>query len=84
MTKAQTMADLAGDLATMQLNGPDMMVDDYEQYNNDRQEVVNISPGPEEPIEETEVEIRADDCMYHSPHHFVTNAPDIEQAARTR
>ena len=38
------MADVTDNLSDLQLNGPDMLVDDYEQYNNDRQEVVNISP----------------------------------------
>jgi hypothetical protein len=38
-----------------------MLVDDYEQYNNDRPDVVNISPddASEEPAE---VEPMADDC----------------------
>lgn len=54
------MADVTDNLSDLQLNGPDMLVDDYEQYNNDRQEVVNISP--DEPTEEAEPDVRADDC----------------------
>ena len=57
-----SMADFVDDLSELQLNGPDMLVDDYEQYNNDRQEVVNISP--DDPTEEPEPEIRADDCRF--------------------
>ena len=48
-------------LSGLQLAGPDMLVDEYEQYNNDRQDVVNISPDDafEEPAE---AEPMADDC----------------------
>ena len=58
--KKMYMADITDRVSNLQLNGPDMMVDDYEQYNNDRQEVVNISP--DDPNEEAEPDIRADDC----------------------
>ena len=49
------------ELPGLQLAGPDMLVDEYEQYNNDQPNVVNISPddASEEP---TEVEPMADDC----------------------
>jgi hypothetical protein len=54
-------ADLGFELPGLQLAGPDMLVDEYEQYNNDRPDVVNISPddASEEPAE---VEPMADDC----------------------
>lgn len=41
-----------------------MLVDDYERYNNDRQDVVDIST--EEPLEAV-AEPTADDCMYSIP-----------------
>lgn len=71
------MADLVDRVSDLQLNGPDMMVDDYEQYNNDRQEVVNISP--DDPSEDPEPEIRADDCM--SP--FLLLQPPASQLGGT-
>lgn len=37
-----------------------MLVDDYEKYNNDRQDVVDINA--DEKVEEAEVEPMADDC----------------------
>ncbi|KAL9110757.1 MAG: hypothetical protein Q9227_004749 [Pyrenula ochraceoflavens] len=37
-------ADLEARLANVKLTNSDMLVDDYENYNNDRQEVVNINP----------------------------------------
>ena len=54
-------ADLGFEPPDLQLTGPDMLVDEYEQYNNDRPDVVNISPddASEEPAE---VEPMADDC----------------------
>lgn len=56
-----TEADLRFELSGLQLTGPDMLVDEYEQYNNDRPDVVDISPdgASEEPAE---VEPMADDC----------------------
>jgi hypothetical protein len=58
-------ADLGFELPGLQLAGPDMLVDEYEQYNNDRPDVVNISPddASEEPAE---VEPMADDCTCNS------------------
>jgi hypothetical protein len=49
------------ELPGLQLAGPDMLVDEFEQYNNGRPDVVNISPddASEEPAE---VEPMADDC----------------------
>lgn len=43
-----------------QLAGPDMLIDGYDQYNQQENEVVNISPddASEEPIDA----LRADDC----------------------
>jgi hypothetical protein len=53
-------ADLRFEQSDLQLDGPDMLVDEYEQYN-DRPDVVDISPdgASEEPAE---VEPMADDC----------------------
>ena len=55
--------DLCLGLSGIQLAGPDMLVDEYSQYNNDQQDVVNITPDdtPEEPAE---AELMADDCTY--------------------
>ena len=55
--------DLSFELSGLQLAGPDMLVEDYEQYNNDRPDVVDISPdgASEEPAE---VELMADDCTF--------------------
>jgi hypothetical protein len=39
-----------------------MLVDDYEKYNNDRQDVVDINA--DEPVEDAEVEPMADDCTF--------------------
>ena len=63
-----THADSEGRLANLKLTNSDMLVDDYEheQYNNDRQEVVNITPeddATEEPEAEEPV-LLADDCMF--------------------
>ena len=50
-------------LSDLQLASPDMLVDEYEQYNNDRHDAVNISPddAPEKPKEAAPL---ADDCTY--------------------
>lgn len=55
--------DLCLGVSGIQLAGPDMLVDEYSQYNNDQQDVVDIPPNdtPEEPAE---AEIMADDCMF--------------------
>ena len=54
-------ADLRFELSGLQLAGSDMLVDEYEQYNNDRPDVVEFSP--EGALEEpAEVEAMADDC----------------------
>ena len=52
----------------LQLAGPDMLIDGYDQYNQQENEVVNISPddGSEEPAEAPQ---RADDCMW-PPHCY--------------
>jgi hypothetical protein len=54
--------DIPSQLEQLQLAGPDMLIDGYEQYNQQDNEVVNISPedGSEEPAE---AQPRADDCM---------------------
>lgn len=55
--------DLSLGLSGIQLASPDMLVDEYDQYQNDRQDVVNITPDDtaEEPAA---AEPMADDCMY--------------------
>ena len=37
-----------------------MMVDEYEQYNNDRSDVAIINP--DEPLDDAEPQVLADDC----------------------
>ena len=56
-----TEANLSFELSGLQITGPDMLVDEYDQYNHDRHDVVDISPdgASEEPAE---VEPMADDC----------------------
>jgi hypothetical protein len=58
-------ADVVSSLKRMQLAGPDMLIDGYDQYANHDNEVVNISPddASEEPSETLP---RADDCMLFS------------------
>lgn len=47
----------------MQLAGTDMLIDGYEQYNQQENEVVNITP--EDASEgQAEAPVRADDCAY--------------------
>lgn len=55
-------ADVESWIASVQLAGPDMLIDGYDQYNEQENEVVNISPddASEEPAETL---LRADDCM---------------------
>lgn len=48
-------------LRNLQLAGPDMLIDGYDQYNQQENEVVNISPG-EQSEDAAEAPIRADDC----------------------
>jgi hypothetical protein len=54
-------ADLVARVGRMKLAGPDMLIDGYEQYNQQENEVVNITPddGSDEPAEAS---LRADDC----------------------
>ena len=47
-------------LRKIQLAGPDMLIDGYDQYNQQESEVVNISAG-EQSEEAAEAPIRADD-----------------------
>jgi hypothetical protein len=50
-----------------QIAGPDasMIVDGFEPYNDQENEVVNISPGPETNGDEPEeTKVRADDCKW--------------------
>ena len=55
-------ADVDSLFAELQLTGPDMLIDGYDQYHQQENEVVNISPddASEEP---TETLPRADDCI---------------------
>lgn len=56
-------ADILSSFEEMQLAGPDMVLDGYEHYNQQENEVVNISP--DDPSEEAaEPPLRADDCTY--------------------
>src|ERR1700743_2774655 len=54
--------DLSARFDHLQLAGPDMLMYGYDQYNQQENEVVNISPedGSEEPADALP---RADDCM---------------------
>lgn len=47
----------------LQLADNDMVVDEYEQYNNDRADVVLVSPSGS--ASEPEAEPLADDCTFH-------------------
>jgi hypothetical protein len=57
-------ADVRSSLRDLQLAGPDMLIDGYEQYNQQNEEVVNITPD-DRSEEATEAPIRADDCMFN-------------------
>ena len=59
-------ADVALSLDGLQLTGPDMIVDEYEQYNNDRQDAVNISPD-DSTLGSSEPELLATDRTYPTP-----------------
>lgn len=55
-------ADLSASVRNLQLAGPDMLIDGFDQYNHQNDEVVNIAP--DEPSEEpADTPLRADDCM---------------------
>jgi hypothetical protein len=55
-------ADVETAFSRLQLAGPDMLIDGYDQYNQRENEVVDITPedAAEEPAEAPP---RADDCM---------------------
>ena len=55
--------DLAIHLDQLQMAGPGMLIDNYNQYNQQEDEVVNISPddASEEPVDTAP---RADDCTF--------------------
>jgi hypothetical protein len=58
-------ADELRRLRDLQLAGPDMMIDGYDQFNQQENEVVNISPD-EQSEDAAEPVIRADDrTFYH-------------------
>ena len=61
-TKMVMNADVDSLFSQLQLAGPDMLIDGYDQYNQQENEVVNISPddASEEPAETLP---RADDCI---------------------
>jgi len=46
----------------LQLAGPDMLIDGYDQYNQQENDVVDISP-EDASEEQAEAPSRADDCM---------------------
>ena len=73
-------ADIRSSLRNLQLAGPDMLIDGYEQYNQQNDEVVNITP--DDPSEEAaEAPIRADDCMfinYSNPPSALTDTTLVE------
>ena len=48
-------------LSELQLAGPDMLIDTYDQYPQQENEVVNISPD-EHSEDAAEASIRADNC----------------------
>jgi hypothetical protein len=55
-------ADVRSSLRGLQLAGPDMLIDGYEQYNHQIDETVDIRPD-DHSEEATDAPIRADDCM---------------------
>jgi hypothetical protein len=58
-------ADLVASIGNIQLAGPDMLIDGYEQYNQQNEQVHNIVP--DEPSEEAvESHARADDCEHYT------------------
>jgi hypothetical protein len=65
-------ADVESLFSRVQLTGPDMLIDGYDQYNEQENEVVNISPD-EASEEPTEPIRRADDCM--SPFAIFSTRP---------
>lgn len=46
----------------LQLAGPDMLIDAYDQYTHDENEVVDIQPDGDSDSQENV--LRADDCKY--------------------
>ncbi len=46
----------------IKLSGTDMLVDDYEKYNNDRQDVVDLNT--DDTLGGTDAEPMADDCTF--------------------
>ena len=54
--------DLASLLQPLQIPGPDMLVDGYDQYTQD-QEVVDITPEYSSEEANDSSPLRADDCM---------------------
>lgn len=60
-------ADARAWLRDLQLAGPDMLIDGYEQYNQQNDQVVNITPD-DHSDEAAESPVRADDCESTTVH----------------
>ena len=60
-------ADARSSLRDLQLAGPDMLIDGYEQYNQQNDEVVNITPD-DHSEEAAESPVQADDCEFTTFH----------------
>lgn len=60
------MADDLLALRDLQLAGPDMLIDGFDGYNQQENEVVNISPD-EHSEDAADSTLRADNCMYSTP-----------------
>lgn len=73
-------ADIRDSLRDRQLAGPDMLIDGYEQYNQQENEVVNISPD-DHSEEAAEAPIRADDCRFRHflPHKHALTLQQLRQ-----
>lgn len=54
--------DITASLADLQLSGADMLIDGYDQYNQQENDVVNISPD-DASDDHAEAAPRADDCQ---------------------
>ncbi len=67
-------ANVRSSLRDLQLAGPDMLIDGYEQYNHQNDEVVNITPD-DHSEEAAEAPVRADDCMLAPSYHWTVLTP---------
>jgi hypothetical protein len=66
------VADFESLFDRLQLAGPDMLLDGYDQYNQQESDVVNITPddASEEPSDTLP---RANDCMGHPACFFASS-----------